>query len=72
MVSTSTMRAGRLYAACDDGALVEVDSRSGEVTNVWPIAGPPDVTFFNPRDRHTSMSRSANRGWSKPSIREPA
>ena len=40
--------AGRLYAACDDGALVEVDSRSGDVTNVWPIAGPPDVTFFNP------------------------
>jgi hypothetical protein len=40
--------ASRLYAACDDGALVEVDSRSGEVTNVWPIAGPPDVTFFNP------------------------
>ena len=39
---------GRLYAACDDGELVEVDSRSGEVTNVWPIAGPPDVTFFNP------------------------
>ena len=21
---------------------------SGKVTNVWPIAGPPDVTFFNP------------------------
>jgi hypothetical protein len=39
---------GRLYAACDDGALVEVDSRSGDVTNVWPIAGPPDVTLFNP------------------------
>jgi hypothetical protein len=39
---------GRLYAACDDGALVEVDSGSGEVTNVWPIAGAPDVTFFNP------------------------
>ena len=39
---------GRLYAACDDGALVEVDSMSGKVTNVWPIAGPPDVTFFNP------------------------
>jgi hypothetical protein len=39
---------GRLYAACDAGDLVEVDSRSGEVTNVWPIAGPPDVTFFNP------------------------
>jgi YVTN family beta-propeller protein len=39
---------GRLYAACDAGDLVEVDSNSGEVTNVWPIAGPPDVTFFNP------------------------
>jgi len=38
---------GRLYAACDESALVEVDSTSGEVTNVWPIAGPPDVTFFN-------------------------
>jgi DNA-binding beta-propeller fold protein YncE len=39
---------GRLYAACDAGDLVEIDSRSGDVTNVWPIAGPPDVTFFNP------------------------
>lgn len=38
----------RLYAACDGGDLVEVDSTSGKVTNVWPIAGPPDVTFFNP------------------------
>jgi DNA-binding beta-propeller fold protein YncE len=39
---------GRLYAACDGGALVEIDSSSGDVTNVWPIAGAPDVTFFNP------------------------
>jgi DNA-binding beta-propeller fold protein YncE len=38
---------GRLYVACDENALVEIDSRSGDVTNVWPIAGPPDVTFFN-------------------------
>lgn len=38
----------RLYAACDDGALIEVDSTCGKVTNLWPIAGPPDVTFFNP------------------------
>ena len=38
----------RLYAACDAGDLVEVDSRTGEITEVWPIAGPPDVTFFNP------------------------
>jgi DNA-binding beta-propeller fold protein YncE len=39
---------GRLYIACDDNALIEIDSRSGDVVNVWPIAGPPDVTFFNP------------------------
>jgi DNA-binding beta-propeller fold protein YncE len=38
----------RLYAACDDGALVELDSNTGKVMNVWPIAGVPDVTFFNP------------------------
>jgi hypothetical protein len=39
---------GRLYVACDDGALVEVDIGSGDVCNQWPIAGVPDVTFFNP------------------------
>jgi len=39
---------GRLYVACDDRTLVEMSSATGEVTNVWPIAGPPDVTFFNP------------------------
>jgi hypothetical protein len=39
---------GRLYIACDDSTLVEMNSASGEVTNVWPIGGPPDVTFFNP------------------------
>jgi hypothetical protein len=37
-----------LYVSCDDSTLVEMSSISGEVTNVWPIAGPPDVTFFNP------------------------
>ena len=25
-----------------------MSSTSGEITNVWPIGGPPDVTFFNP------------------------
>jgi hypothetical protein len=39
---------GRLYVACDDSTLVEMSSTSGEVVNVWPIGGPPDVTFFNP------------------------
>ena len=39
---------GLLYVACDDASLVEMSSLSGEVTNDWSIAGPPDVTFFNP------------------------
>jgi hypothetical protein len=38
----------RLYAVCDDGHLNELESTSGNVTNVWQIAGVPDVTFFNP------------------------
>jgi DNA-binding beta-propeller fold protein YncE len=38
----------RLYVACDDGAVVEVDIGSGTATAQWPIAGAPDVTFFNP------------------------
>ena len=46
----------RLYAACDAGDLVEVDSRSGEVTNMWPIAGAPDVTFFNPATRRVHVA----------------
>lgn len=46
----------RLYAACDDGALVEIDSISGTVTDVWPIAGAPDVTFFNPATRRVHVA----------------
>jgi DNA-binding beta-propeller fold protein YncE len=38
----------RLYVACDDATLVEVDAGSGKASNRWPIAGAPDVTFFNP------------------------
>jgi hypothetical protein len=41
-------RGGRLYVACDDAMLVEVDAGTGKVSNQWPIAGAPDVTFFNP------------------------
>jgi hypothetical protein len=41
-------RGGRLYVACDDATLVEVDAGTGKVSNQWPIAGAPDVTFFNP------------------------
>jgi DNA-binding beta-propeller fold protein YncE len=39
---------GRLYVACDDGGLVEVDIGSGATSGQWPIAENPDVTFFNP------------------------
>ncbi len=38
----------RLYVACDDKALVEMNAASGRVMNQWPLAGPPDVTFVNP------------------------
>ena len=41
-------KSGRLYVACDDSTLVEMDAGSGAVSNRWPIAGAPDVTFFNP------------------------
>jgi DNA-binding beta-propeller fold protein YncE len=37
-----------LYAACDGGALVELDSSSGAVRAEWPLDGEPDATFFNP------------------------
>ena len=37
-----------LYVACDDGALVEVDTRTGKSLRQWPLAGGPDATFFNP------------------------
>jgi hypothetical protein len=37
-----------LYVACDDGALVEIDTRTGKVERDWPLAGAPDATFFNP------------------------
>jgi DNA-binding beta-propeller fold protein YncE len=39
---------GRLFVACDDAVLVEVNTSSGKTSNEWPLAGAPDVTFFNP------------------------
>lgn len=42
------LAADLLYVACDDGALVEVNTRSGRSQREWPLAGPPDATFFNP------------------------
>lgn len=40
--------AGRLYAACDEGALVAIDAASGEIRGIWSLDGSPDATFFNP------------------------
>ena len=40
---------GMLYAACDGGALVQLDAASGQVTSEWPLDGEPDATFFNPQ-----------------------
>jgi YVTN family beta-propeller protein len=42
------LRTGLLYVACDGGALVEVDTATGQVRGEWPLAGGPDATFFNP------------------------
>jgi hypothetical protein len=41
-------KAQRLYVACDDAALVEVDARNGKALRQWPLEGGPDATFFNP------------------------
>lgn len=37
----------RLYVACDEGVLIEMDAAQGQVLNQWPLAGSPDATFFN-------------------------
>ena len=37
----------RLFCACDAATLVELDADTGEVVHVEPIAGVPDVVFFN-------------------------
>jgi len=37
----------RLYCACDAGVLLEVDADSGRILATEPIAGVPDVVFFN-------------------------
>jgi DNA-binding beta-propeller fold protein YncE len=37
----------RLYCACDAGTVVEVDADTGDIVATEPIAGVPDVVFFN-------------------------
>jgi DNA-binding beta-propeller fold protein YncE len=48
--------ANALYVACDDGALVRVDARTGAVSGQWPLAGGPDATFFNPASGHVHVA----------------
>jgi DNA-binding beta-propeller fold protein YncE len=40
---------GLLHCACDAGAVVTVEAATGRVVAEVPIAGAPDVVFFNPR-----------------------
>ena len=42
----------RLFCACDAGVLLEIDAESGAILATEPIAGVPDVAFFNPQLGH--------------------
>ena len=42
----------RLFCACDAGVLAAVDADTGKVLETHPIAGVPDVVFFNARLAH--------------------
>jgi DNA-binding beta-propeller fold protein YncE len=46
----------RLYCACDAGVLVEVDADSGRVGATAPLAGAPDVLFFDPARRRVYVA----------------
>src|SRR5207302_4049056 len=37
----------RLLCACDEGKLVSIDSRSGDVLALLDLSGPPDVVFLS-------------------------
>jgi DNA-binding beta-propeller fold protein YncE len=43
---------GRLFCACDAGALFAIDAASGRVLGDVPLSGAPDVIFFNQRTGH--------------------
>src|SRR5262249_47767496 len=38
----------RLYCACDDAALLEIDPATGEVEEIGHLAGAPDVLWSDP------------------------
>ncbi len=37
----------RLLCACDEGKVVSIDARSGEVLGILDLSGPPDVVFLS-------------------------
>jgi DNA-binding beta-propeller fold protein YncE len=41
-------RGRRLFCACDEGLLYEIDLESERVSGPWKLAGTPDVIFYNP------------------------
>jgi DNA-binding beta-propeller fold protein YncE len=43
---------GRLFCACDEGALVCLEAQSGEATGWLPLSGTPDVIFYNAALNH--------------------
>jgi DNA-binding beta-propeller fold protein YncE len=43
---------GRLFCACDAGALLAIDAASGLVLANVPLSGAPDVIFLNQRTGH--------------------
>lgn len=43
---------GRLFCACDGRALVTLDRLEGQLLDQQPLAGGPDVIFFNPALQH--------------------
>ncbi|OLD13192.1 MAG: hypothetical protein AUI50_07470 [Crenarchaeota archaeon 13_1_40CM_2_52_14] len=45
-------RGGRLFCACDEGRLYEVDIESEKVSERSKLAGTPDVIFYNPDLNH--------------------
>jgi len=48
-VSPLSRTAPVLHCACDGGEVVSVETASGRIVACVPIAGSPDVVFFNPR-----------------------
>lgn len=46
------VRRRRLFCACDAGVLVAVDADTGKLLETHPLAGVPDVVFFNAALEH--------------------